>query len=155
VRADAVKAREAVMTGVYNYFAIPAVRQGMCDTALAVANGYLLEKPEGIVPYAISNLARFESEYQRFFNEYDQYVADSTAWDLRYGDRYGPSQPGYVAVHGVGGNTIGASLAGQGDVVTLQGEVVDPETGARIPILTLPETETSMPVVQPVPQGEE
>ena len=33
------------------------------------------------------------------------------------------------------------------------GEVVDPDTGARIPIIPVPENTVTTPVVQPVPEG--
>ena len=34
------------------------------------------------------------------------------------------------------------------------GEVVDPETGARIPVIPVPEETVTTPVVQPVPEDE-
>jgi len=36
--------------------------------------------------------------------------------------------------------------------VTVAGAVTDPETGASIPVITLPSQGQGVPVVQPVPQ---
>ena len=55
---------------------------------------------------ATSALARFEGVFANFFREYEQYRVNSAAWDARYGARYGSSQPGFVAVHGVSGPTV-------------------------------------------------
>ena len=79
-------------------------------------------------------------------------AADAAAWDARYGERYGSSQPGYVAVHSTRTRGIGTSLAAQ-QTQASGGGVIDPETGAVIPVITLPENETAVPVVQPVPKG--
>ncbi|MEO6389356.1 MAG: hypothetical protein ABIT16_02495, partial [Croceibacterium sp.] len=97
-----------------------------------------------------SGLQRFEAVFTQFFNEYDQYRIDSAQWDMRYGERYGASQPGYVAVHSLGSPIVASTLAGP----TTVGEVVDPDTGARIPIINVPESTLSTPIVQPVPEGQ-
>ena len=143
------KAREVHMTQVYNYFATPAAIGNICNVALAVANEYLQAPPSDLSAFAAATLPRFEAVYLDFFNAYDRYRADSAAWDARYGAQYGPSQPGYVAVHGGSQRTIGTVLAGNGKPVVV-GDVVDPETGARIPVVGVPAATASTPVVQPV-----
>lgn len=148
-RNEAVKAREAVMTQVYNYFALPPTRANYCNVALGIANEYLAAKPDDLAAFANSGLQRFEAVFDQFFREYEQYRLASADWDLRYGAMYGSSQPGYVAVHGAGGPTIATTLT-TASSAELVGQVLDPDTGARIPLIAVPENTISTPIVQPV-----
>jgi hypothetical protein len=152
-RNQAVRAREALMTQVYNYFALPPTRPALCATALAIAGEYQATPPEDIAAFATSGLQRFEGVFEQFFREYDQYRVASAEWDLKYGARYGSSQPGYVAVHGASGPTVATTLTASGTGVV--GEVLDPETGARIPLLAPAQGTVSTPIVQPVPDNAE
>jgi hypothetical protein len=145
------KAREVHMTQVYNYFAAPAAIPNMCNVALAVSNEFLQAPPKDLAAYAAATLPRFEAVYLDFFNAYDRYRAESAAWDAKWGARYGASQPGYVAVHGTAQPTIASSLNGAA-AAPLSGAVVDPDTGAKIPVVNLPAATGSTPVVQPVPK---
>jgi len=151
-RRDALLAREAYMTQVYNYFANPGARQSFCNVALAVANEALATKPEDPVSFAAAALGRFEMAFDGFFREYEQYEVDSAAWDARYGDRYGASQPGWVVVHGSGGPSVASGLVDLG-TPQLAGELRDPVTGATIPIIPTQDATANTPVVQPVAQG--
>jgi hypothetical protein len=145
------KAREAHMTQLYNYFATPAAIANMCTVAVAVSNEWLQAPPKDLSAFAAAALPRFEQVYQDFFTAYDRYRADSAAWDAKYGDRYGMSQPGYVAVHGGSQQTVGGALAGTGQPA-VTGGVVDPDTGAKIPVVSAPADAAGTPVVQPVPK---
>ena len=98
---------------------------------------------------AAASLPRYEAVFQDFFRKYAQYQTDSAAWDARYGARYGASQPGYVAVHSILSPSVGTTLVNVGAPAPA-GEVIDAETGARIPVIPAPEGEVSTPVVQPV-----
>jgi hypothetical protein len=150
-RNAAVQARESFMTQVYNYFALPPARADFCNVTLGIASEYLATPPEDIGQFAITRLPLIDAVFERFFRAYEQYRIDSAAWDARYGAQYGASQPGYVAVHGIGSPSVGASLTSASGPEPA-GEVIDPETGARIPVIPVPETTVSTPVVQPVPQ---
>ena len=151
-RNAAVKAREAYMTQVYNYFALPPARADFCNVALQVANEFLLAQPDNPKAFAAAALPRYEAVFQTFFRQYQQYQVDSALWDTRYGSRYGASQPGYVAVHGAGGPSIATGLVATNAPVQT-GAVTDPETGAQIPIIDVPDEAVATPVVQPVPVG--
>ena len=151
-RREALLAREAYMTQVYNYFANPGARQSFCDVALAIANEALATPPEDPVSFATGALGRFEAAFEQFFRDYEQYEVDSAAWDARYGERYGASQPGWVVVHGSGSPSVATGLIDTG-TPQLAGELQDPETGAAIPIIPVPENAAGTPVVQPVAQG--
>ncbi|MND06428.1 hypothetical protein D3C83_277900 [compost metagenome] len=52
-------------------------------------------------------------------------------------------------MHALGAPSVGASLTAS-TAPEPAGEVIDPETGARIPVIPVPETTVSTPVVQPV-----
>src|SRR5690606_40258598 len=152
-RSEALKAREAFMTQVYNYFALPPNRGSLCSVALTAANEYLAATPDNPKAFAAMHLPRFETAFEGFFSAYEQYRIDSAAWDAKWGAQYGASQPGYVAVHGVTGPSIASSLVTTG-APTVVGEVLDPNSGARIPLIaTMPDDSVSTPVVQPVPEG--
>lgn len=146
-----LKAREALMTSVYNYFASPPTLQGLCATALEVSTEYQTTPPQDIAAFSTAGLQRFEGVFQRFFNEFEQYRVASAEWDMKYGARYGASQPGYVAVHGVTGTALASTLLDTNNSPV--GEVLDPNSGARIPLVAPADNTISTPIVQPVPTG--
>ncbi|BBC74108.1 conserved hypothetical protein [Altererythrobacter sp. B11] len=148
-RSTAVKAREAHMTQVYNYFALPAVRSTFCAVALDLANTALQTPPADVDQFALAGLTRYEGAFEQFFSDYEKYRTESAAWDAKYGERYGASQPGYVAVHGVRQPGIGATLADSG-APSVTGGVTDPDSGATIPLVARPDDTVSTPVVQPL-----
>jgi hypothetical protein len=148
-RNVAVKAREAFMTQVYNYFALPPARADFCNLVNAIAVEYLAAPPEDANQFAAASLARIEAVFDQFFRGYEQYRVDSAAWDVRYGAQYGASQPGYVAVHSLTAPGVGASLTAASQPA-LAGEVLDPDSGALIPVIPVDEGSVSTPVVQPV-----
>ncbi len=151
---EAIRAREAYMTQVYNYFAMPGARRDFCDAALAVAQESLATPPADPFAFAKDGLARYEAAFDAFFDQYARYETLSGEWDRQYGARYGASQPGYVAVYGSGGPGVASSLIGGEPEVA--GEVRDPDTGALIPVIRVPEGAGSQPVVQPLAnEGEE
>jgi hypothetical protein len=146
-RNAAVKAREAYMTQVYNYFALPPVRADLCNVLLAVSTDFAAAETGDPKQFAAANMPRIESVYQEFFRQYERYQVASAAWDSQYGARYGSSQPGYVAVYGAGGPSVGTALVNLNAPVPTD-QVLDPATGARIPVIPAIE---GAPVVQPVP----
>lgn len=150
-RNDAVKAREAYMTQVYNYFALPPARADFCNVAVQIASEFQASPPDDPKTFAMSSLPRYEAVFQTFFRQYEEYRVASAAWDARYGSRYGSSQPGYVAVHGVSGPTVAATLVNL-NAPASTGEITDAQTGARIPLIAVPEDTVSTPIVQPVPE---
>ena len=125
---SAMKARETYMTQVYNYFAMPPVRTDFCNVMQAMANDYLASPATDPWVHSAAWLPRVETAFQEFFRVYEQYRVNSAAWDARWGELFGHTQPGYVAVHG-GADT------GEPEVVR---EVLDPDTGARIPVIEAP-----------------
>lgn len=84
-----VRSREAYMTQVYNYFALPPTIQGFCDAALAVSNEAQTVKPADINGFAVRSLNALDGVFQDFFLSYDQYRTDLAGWQARYV----PTQP--------------------------------------------------------------
>ena len=147
---DAIKAREAHMTQVYNYFAAPGVRRSFCDVALQVAQQELQTPPADPVAFATTGLGMYENAFRQFFTDYETYQALSGAWDRKYGAQYGASQPGYVSIYGSrGGPGVASALLNEQPQAV--GEVFDPATGVMVPVIEVPATGVSQPVVQPVP----
>jgi hypothetical protein len=155
-RREAIMARETQMTSVYNFFALPPARASFCQTALDISNRALATTDMDAAGFAAANFALFEQPFDTFFTEYETYQRESAAWDAQYGERYGQSQPGYVAVQ--------EARAARAPVITLDGvgatlstpaaeqtRVIDPDTGAPIPVVPVDETRTSQPIVQPIP----
>jgi len=89
-----VRSREAYMTQVYNYFALPPTIQGFCDAALTVSKEAQSVKPADLNSFAVRSLAALDDVFQDFFLSYDQYRTDLAGWQARYV----PSQPQALAL---------------------------------------------------------
>ena len=134
--SDAIKAREKLMTSVYNFFALPPARAQFCAAGMQIAAiSTATPKPDAMLLSA--NFPLFEAPFENFFNAYEQYQRDSAAWDVRYGTRYGASQPGYLAVQRA--RAMGALPTGPANAMAhplgRTGSVTDQETGAQIPVV--------------------
>ncbi|MEM9500718.1 MAG: hypothetical protein AAF941_02610 [Pseudomonadota bacterium] len=159
-RRDGIVAREGEMTSVYNFFALPPARAGFCRAALAMANRALAAPPADPIAFALNNFATLEAPFETFFTDYERYEQLSADWDRKYGERYGYSQPGWVAVQKA--RASGASelpTAGVSDPTTTlatqprqAGAIADPDTGTTVPIVPVDEGFISQPVVEPIPQ---
>lgn len=76
--------REAYMTQVYNYFALPPTLPDFCDAALAMSVQAATVAPADLDGFAVRTLPQIETVFLRFFRSYDQYRADLSAWQARY-----------------------------------------------------------------------
>lgn len=84
IGAGFVKSREAYMTQVYNYFALPPTIPLFCDTALVVSNELALTKPTDLDAASAAGLMKLDQIFKDFFTGYDQYRSDLAAWQARY-----------------------------------------------------------------------
>ncbi len=150
VRRDAVVARDAETTQVYNFFANPAARGGFCLAALDVANRYLAAPKTLPLPFAQANFATMLAPHEDFFNQYEAYQRASAEWDAKYGERYGSSQPGWVAVQQARANGEDVPTYTSLAAAAVSQTVVDPETGAAVPVVPVQEGFVSQPVVEPL-----
>ncbi len=152
----ALLTREEKMTRVYNFFTLPPARSGFCRTMLNIANLALAEPPKDAAEFALVNLPVIEVPFDNFFTDYEGYQRDSAAWDVKYGNRYGASQPGWVAVQEARANGVPVPSFELSDpVLTLAvparsaGTVTDVETGASVPVIPVDENVISQPVIEP------
>lgn len=76
--------REAYMTQVYNYFALPPTLPSFCDAALAMSNEGATVKSADIDSFAARSLPQIEAVFLRFYRSYDQYRTDLAAWQAKY-----------------------------------------------------------------------
>lgn len=83
-----IRERESFQTQVYNYFALPPVIPSLCDAALVVGQDLRTVAPSQLQAYAPTGLARLEQAYIEFFDKYDRYKADLSAWEAKYGMAY-------------------------------------------------------------------
>ncbi|MFN3989845.1 MAG: hypothetical protein ACK4IS_06265 [Erythrobacter sp.] len=150
VRRDAVVARDAESTQVYNFFANPAARSGFCQAALDVANRYLAEPKAQPLAFAQANFPVFMAPHEDFFNQYEAYQRASAEWDEKYGEKYGPSQPGWVAVQQARANGEEVPTYTNFAAAAVTQTVVDPETGVAVPVIPVQEGFVSQPVIEPL-----
>ncbi|WP_300598204.1 hypothetical protein [Erythrobacter sp.] len=155
---DALLAREDHMTKVYNFFALPSARGDFCRVMLDISNRSLASPPEDPVDFALANFPLLEVPFDRFFMAYEGYQVAAAQWDERYGQYHGPSQPGWVAVQAarerdqtlpsVEDSDPSDTLVAPTEVA---GTMIDPDTGAVVPVIPVIEGVVSQPLVQPIP----
>ena len=131
-QARGIRAREAYMTQLYNYFALPPANEAFCNAALGLASEYLAAPPASASELAAAGLPRFEAVFQDFFRQYQEYQVASAAWDERWGAMYGSSQPGYVAVHGLLGGSYSVDLNAPADTGAVTAPVANDAAAAPI-----------------------
>lgn len=76
--------REAYMTQVYNYFALPPTLPAFCDAALAMSNEAATVPTAELETFAARSLPNLERVFLDFYTSFDQYRADLAAWQARY-----------------------------------------------------------------------
>ena len=79
-----VAPREAYMTQVYNYFALPPTLPSFCDAALVVSQEAATVKSADLDGFAVRGLSQIELVFLQFYQSYDQYRDDLTAWQQKY-----------------------------------------------------------------------
>jgi len=84
----AIRAREAYLTSVYNYFALPPARDYFCEAALQISQEALLAPPKDLDAFALVKLPLMEGAFEHFFQDMERWRIDVAAWDARYGPAY-------------------------------------------------------------------
>lgn len=79
-----IRPREAYMTRVYNFYAIPPTVPQFCDAALAMSRESLAVTPKELGSFAALQLPRIDGVFEQFFRAYDQWRTDAALWDARY-----------------------------------------------------------------------
>lgn len=82
---NALRVRDTRTTELYNYFALPPVRENFCNTALFKSNESLTVPLAGFADYSIAGLTEFDNIFLGFYDAYAQYQRDLADWNVRYG----------------------------------------------------------------------
>lgn len=158
----ALLAREKKLTSTYNFFSLPPARRPFCRAMLELSNNSLTFPPSDPVAYALANFDYLLAPFETFFEQYETYERESALWDAKYGEDYGASQAGWVAVQQARANgnpdvpTIGVSdpLSTLADQSVGETKVTDPDSGVTVPVIPVDEGVVSQPVVQPIKTDE-
>lgn len=81
---EAIVQRETYQTQVYNFFALPPVSPGLCRAAMDVTADLQLVAPAQFEGWSPAGLAKMEAPFRAFFDSYDRYRAELSAWQARY-----------------------------------------------------------------------
>lgn len=154
--AKATRTREAYMTQVYNYFALPPARQYFCDAALQLSQESLTNPPTDIDAFALAGLPRMESAFEHFFQDMEKYRIAVADWDAKYGALYGDGAGGPAYLRATYGPTTVPDLAlpsPQTSYTAAPDQATQPGVGLGVPGATPGEQPvfTSQPVVQQSP----
>lgn len=76
--------REAYMTQVYNYFALPPTLPSFCDAALAMSAEAATIKPADLDGFSARALPQIEAVFLQFYRSYEQYKDDLAGWQAKY-----------------------------------------------------------------------
>lgn len=102
-----VAPREAYMTQVYNYFALPPTQPPFCDAVLAMSNEAATVPSADLDSFAARSLPALEVVFLQFYRSYDQYRTDLAAWQGKYMASAGPALPASVQLPASLGPTPG------------------------------------------------
>lgn len=132
-----IKPREAYMTQVYNFYALPPTVPQFCDAALAMSSEAATTTPKMLSEFAALQLPKIDMVFDQFFGAYEQWKNDAALWDARYApSTLAPPLPPAFATPGTG--------------MTLLPPQVPAATPATMPTATMPPA-ISMPAPAPVP----
>jgi hypothetical protein len=81
---NALRVRDSRSTELYNFFALPPVREEYCNTSLRKSEEALLVPVTAFPEYAIGALGDIDNIYHRFYDAYAQYERDIAEWNLKY-----------------------------------------------------------------------
>ncbi len=88
---NALRVRDTKMTDLYNYFALPPVRQEFCNAALQKSTELLTLPTAALPEYGIGGLSDFDGIFLRFYDAYAKYQLDLADWNLKYGPKPAPA----------------------------------------------------------------
>ena len=85
VGQNALRVRDTRTTELYNYFALPPIREQFCNTALRKSEEALTVPVAAFPEYAIGGLTDIDGLFLSFYDAYAQYELDLADWKLKYG----------------------------------------------------------------------
>lgn len=94
---NALRVRDSHTTELYNYFALPPIREQFCNLALRKSEEAIVVPVAAFPEYAIGALTDIDGLFLSFYDAYAQYQRDLADWNLKYGPN---SQPVVTPVKG-------------------------------------------------------
>jgi hypothetical protein len=88
---NALRVRDTRTTELYNYFALPPVREEYCNMALRKSEEAIAVPLAAFPEYAIGALGDVDGIYLRFFDAYAQYERDLAEWNMLYAPKPAPA----------------------------------------------------------------
>ncbi len=86
---NALRVRDSRTTELYNYFALPPIREQYCNAALLKSQEAIAVPSTAFPEYAIGALTDIDGIFLNFYDAYAKYQIDIVDWNLKYG----PSAP--------------------------------------------------------------
>ncbi len=93
VGQNALRVRDTRTTELYNYFALPPVREQFCNAALAKSQESLTVPVATFADYAVAGLTDFDNIFLNFYDAYAKYEIDLADWKLKYGQTTASTPP--------------------------------------------------------------
>ena len=81
---NALRVRDTRTTELYNYFALPPVREQFCNAALSKSQEAIALPLAAFPEYAIGGLSDFDNIFLNFYDAYAKYQIDIAEWNLKY-----------------------------------------------------------------------
>ena len=81
---NALRVRDTRTTELYNYFALPPVREAFCNAALSKSQEAIAVPVTAFPEYAIGGLTDFDTIFLNFYDAYAKYQLDIADWNLKY-----------------------------------------------------------------------
>jgi hypothetical protein len=81
---NALRVRDTRTTELYNYFALPPVREAFCNAALSKSQEAIAVPIAAFPEYAIGGLTDFDTIFLNFYDAYAKYQVDIAEWNLQH-----------------------------------------------------------------------
>ncbi len=136
-----IRPREAYMTQVYNFYAMPPTVPQFCDAVLTMSRQSLTVLPKDVASFSAAQLPLLDNVFEQFFRAYDQWHTDAALWDARYAPT--PTAPALPPAFATPAATVTLTAPGAAVTAAPAAATAPPATVVTLPAL--------VPAAQPTP----